>query len=174
MPDTFLLRDWQGFFQMTGAAAATLIGLIFLAISLGARLVPAEDNTALRAFVVPIVMHFGAVLVLSALMLIPAYTAVWLGFTLIGAGLVGLGYNLGVLRQLLLHHRQAETLNLHHWLWHWLIPTASYVLIAATGLGVLEGRNGFLPLLAVAALALIVVGLRNAFDLFLWIARQPV
>jgi hypothetical protein len=134
MPEPFLLRDWQGFFQLAGTAAATLIGLIFLAISLGARLVPAEDNTALRAFVVPIVIHFGAVLVLSALMLIPAYTPPLLGLTLIAAGLVGLGYDLGVL----------------------------------------ESRNDFLPVLALAALALIIVGLRNAFDLFLWIARQPV
>jgi hypothetical protein len=31
-----------------------------------------------------------------------------------------------------------------------------------------------LPVLALAELALIVVGLRNAFELFLWIARQPV
>jgi hypothetical protein len=119
---------------LAGTAAATLIGLIFLAISLGARLVPAEDNTALRAFVVPIVIYFGAVLVLSALMLIPAYTPPLLGLTLIAAGLVGLGYDLGVL----------------------------------------ESRNDFLPVLALAALALIIVGLRNAFDLFLWIARQPV
>src|SRR5664279_3653696 len=59
----------------TSAAAATLVGLIFLAFSLGARLVPAEDNTAMRGFVVPIVIHFGAVLILSALMLIPVYTS---------------------------------------------------------------------------------------------------
>src|SRR5258706_16148231 len=101
MPDTFLLRDWQGFFQLAGTAAATLIGLIFLAISLGARLVPAEDNTAMGAFVVPIVIHFGAVLVVSALMLIPVYTPLSLGLILIGAGLVGLGLSLGGPRQLL-------------------------------------------------------------------------
>jgi hypothetical protein len=89
MPDTFLLRDWQAFYQLAGTAAATLIGLIFLAISLGARLVPAENTSSLRAFVVPIVIHFGAVHVLSALMLIPVYTRLLLGLTLVGAGLVG-------------------------------------------------------------------------------------
>ena len=173
MPDTSILQGWQGFYQLAGTAAATLIGLIFLAFSLGARLVPAEDNTAMRAFVVPIVIHFGAVLVVSALMLIPDYTALSLGLTLLAAGLAGLAFSVSVLRQLWQHHRQQEALNLHHWLWHWLIPTASYALTAATGLAVLAGRDGFLPALALAALALIIVGLRNAFDLFLWIARQP-
>ena len=172
MPDSFLLRDWQSFYLLTGTAAATLIGLIFLAISLGARLVPAGDSAALRAFVVPIVTHFGAVLVLSALLLIPIYTLPFLSGTLMAAGLVGLGYNLEVARQLVRHHRQEEALDWRHWLWHWLVPTAGYALVAAAGLGLLLGRAALLPAAAVGALALIFTGLRNAFDLFLWIARQ--
>jgi len=175
MPDTFLLQNWQGFYQMAGAAAATLVGLIFLAFSLGARLVPAQDSTAMRAFVVPIVIHFGAVLVLSALMLVPVHTLLTLGFTLLGVGVVGIVYSLGLLQQLWLHHRREEALNFNHWLWHWLLPTGSAGLIAAVGLALLLlNRIDFLPLLALATLTLIIVGLRNAFELFLWIARQPV
>jgi len=172
MPDTFLLRDWQSFYMLTGTAAATLIGLIFLAFSLGARLVPAEDTTALRGFVIPIVTHFFAALALSALLLIPVYTPPFLGGTLIAAGLLGLAYDLDVMRQLLLHHKREEALNWHHWLWNWIIPTASFLLIMAAGLGLLLGRADLLLGAALAALALISVGLRNAFDLFLWIARQ--
>ena len=174
MPDTFLLQNWQGFYELVGAAAATLVGLIFLAFSLGARLVPAEDNTAMRAFVVPIVIHFGAVLILSALMLIPIYTPQTLGLTLLGVGVVGLVYSLGIAQQLWLHHRREEQLNFNHWLWHWLLPTGSTALIAGTGLTLVLNRTEFLAALALAALALIIIGLHNAFDLFLWIARQPV
>jgi hypothetical protein len=172
MPDTFLLRDWQGFFTLVGTAAATLIGLIFLAFSLGARLVPAEDNTAMRAFVVPIVVHFGAVLVLAALMLVPLYTAASLGLVLLAGGLAGAVFSLQVLRQLKRHHFQEEALNLHHWTWHWILPSSGYALVVAAGLGVLAGLPGFVLALVPAALVLIIVGLRNAFDLFLWIARQ--
>jgi hypothetical protein len=172
MPDSFLLRDWQSFYLLTGTAGATLIGLIFLAISLGARLVPAEDTAPLRAFVVPIVTHFGAVLLLSGLLLIPAYTLPWLGGTLLAGGLVGLAYDLEVARQMRRHHQEAAPLDWRHWLWHWLVPSAGFALVAAAGLGLLLGRVAWLPAAALGALALLYVGLRNAFDLFLWIARQ--
>ena len=172
MPDTFILRDWQSFYLLTGTAAATLIGLIFLAISLGARLVPAEATPAMRAFVNPTVIHFGAVLVLSGLMLVPTYTLPILGLTVMLAGLAGLVYLVGVARQMRLHHRQEQALDARHWLWHTLMPAASYGLTLATGLGLLLGYGWALSVLPLAALGLIITGLRNAFDLLLWIARQ--
>lgn len=55
MPDTRSqpLRDWQNFSPLTGTAAATLAGLMFVAISLGSRSITPIDVPALRVFVSP-------------------------------------------------------------------------------------------------------------------------
>ncbi len=173
MPDSFILRDWQNFYMLAGTASATLIGLIFIAISFGARLVPTQAESAVRAFVVPPVIHFGIVLGLSILMLIPTYTALLLSGVLAVVGVIGIAYAVGVLRQLLLHHRQEKALNLHHWSWHLLLPLLGYFVIFASGPCLLFGLSWFLNVLALAVAGLIVIGLRNAFDLMMWIARQP-
>jgi hypothetical protein len=45
MPDAFVdtLQSWQNFYFMIGGASAGLIGLMFVALSLGMRLL--SDNT---------------------------------------------------------------------------------------------------------------------------------
>ena len=96
-----------------------------------------------------------------------------LGLTLGAAGRVGAGYTAGVMGQLWRHHGEAGGLDLPHWLWHALIPAVSYLLIVGGGAGVLLGRPALLSALAAGELGLILVGLRNAFDLLLWIVRQP-
>lgn len=174
MPDSFILRDWQNFYILAGTASATLIGLIFIAISFGARLVPTQAESSVRAFVVPTVIHFGIVLSLSIFTLIPTYTALGLSAMLMMIGSVGIAYATGVLRQMRLHHRQQQALDAHHWWWHLLFPLLSYLSILVAGIGLLMGLSWLLNALAVAVISLIVVGLRNTFDLMMWIARQPV
>jgi hypothetical protein len=46
MTNPLLVAGWQNFYLLTGTAAASLIGLVFVAISLGARLVPNQAASA--------------------------------------------------------------------------------------------------------------------------------
>ena len=172
MPDPFVLRDWQSFYLLAGTASATLIGLMFVAISFGARLVPTQSESSVRAFVTPTVIHFSAVLVLSIFALIPTFSNEgWaIGLALLGAA--GLAYGLGVIRQMLLHRGQGQPLDAGHWIWHMLLPMAGYVLIFVAGLGPFLGWPRLPNAPAFAAIALIVTVLRNAFDLMMWIAHQ--
>ena len=57
-----LLQDWDKFFMMAGAAAATLVGLLFVAITLGADLSTPRGVYGTRTFLTPTLLHFGAVL----------------------------------------------------------------------------------------------------------------
>ena len=174
MPDSFILRDWQSFYMLAGTASATLMGLVFIAISFGARLVPTQADSSVRAFVVPTIIHFGMVLSLSILTVIPTYTTPWLSIMLIVVGGIGIRYALGVLRQLLLHHQKERALNTHHWSWHLIFPMLSYFVIFATGIGLFFGLWWLLNLLALAVTGLIIIGLRNTFDLMMWIVKQPI
>src|SRR5215472_11969910 len=80
-----LLRDWHDFYVLTGTASATLVGLMFVAASIGAHVFSQKHDAAMGAFISPTVVHFSAALFICLLMMIPASTF------LIHAGLLALG-----------------------------------------------------------------------------------
>src|SRR5215813_1076985 len=103
---TDILREWHNFFSLTGEAAVTLMGLVFVAASLGASLVKtASTASGIRAFVNPTIIHFSAVLVLASLTLIPTQGFNSLGSLLCLTGVAGLLYAGVVIVQLRKHHR---------------------------------------------------------------------
>jgi hypothetical protein len=48
-----MLHGWDNFFMMAGTAAATLIGLLFVAITLAANLATPRGTHGTRAFMTP-------------------------------------------------------------------------------------------------------------------------
>ena len=55
-------NPWHDLYALVGAASATLIGLLFVAASVGAGFFTHERHHALRAFLSPSVVHFSCVL----------------------------------------------------------------------------------------------------------------
>ena len=66
------LAPWQNFYVIVGSSAGALTGLVFIAMALVADL-PAIRGAADAndAFSTPILVHFGVVLVLAAIMSAP-------------------------------------------------------------------------------------------------------
>jgi hypothetical protein len=60
-----LLDAWHDFDLLIGTAAATLVGLMFVAASIGASVFLEKDRAAMKAFISPTVVHFSAVLVIA-------------------------------------------------------------------------------------------------------------
>ena len=58
------LRDWQNFYMLSGTAAATLTGLMFVVISLSPNMTDPDAEANVRAFVTPTVVQLSVVLVL--------------------------------------------------------------------------------------------------------------
>ena len=66
------LNGWENFYVIVGSSAGALIGLQFVVITLIAgRPIARGEAQAGDAFATPIVVHFGVVLLLSALVSIP-------------------------------------------------------------------------------------------------------
>src|SRR5260370_8363038 len=65
------LATWQNFYVIIGSAAATLTGLMFVVITLLAGVRRRRSSGALGAFTTPNVVHFGAVLLVAALLSAP-------------------------------------------------------------------------------------------------------
>jgi len=82
---------WHEFYAFAGGAAATLMGLMFVVMSLGQRTLATEEGSqAMRALFTPIVVFFATVIVVAMLMLIPDPVPRLLG-VLLGAIAFGAG-----------------------------------------------------------------------------------
>src|SRR6478672_447114 len=67
------LKGWHEFYILVGTAGATLLALLFVAVSLGAGYLSTKDQRGPRTFMSPVVIHFTAVFFLSAVCLVPSH-----------------------------------------------------------------------------------------------------
>ena len=172
-PDTFLqaLHDWQNFYTLLGGAAATLTGLMFVAASLGARILNEEDDPKVRTFITPTVIYFSLVLLLSALMNIPTQTRAALTAQFAAVGLIGVGYSLSHLPRLRGFH-QGGGLERQAWAWNLALPLFSALWLTGAALALSRSVSGALDAAAIGALLLVMVGLHNAWSVTLFLARR--
>ena len=66
-----VMAEWSDFYTLIGATAGTLIGLIFVVVSLAADNAKAGDEHRARIGVTPTLIHFAALLVGALAMLAP-------------------------------------------------------------------------------------------------------
>ena len=167
------LRDWHDFYLLIGATAATLVGLMFVAASIGATYFTAEREAGLRAFLTPTVTHFTAIVVACLIVTVPTHDPASFSALLLAEAGVGIGYS----SRVWLHMRRrgfTSTIDLPDRLWYAASPVASYVMIAAAAVLVLLGAAAALDLLAAALLLLLLLGIRNAWDMTAWMMlRAP-
>ena len=52
------LHAWHEFYLLLGTAGATLLALLFVAVSLGTGFLNAKDPSGTRTFMSPVVIHF--------------------------------------------------------------------------------------------------------------------
>jgi hypothetical protein len=171
MPETLsqALRDWQTFYFLVGGAAGGLVGLTFVAITVGSGfLTNQRDNVAgLRTFINPSLIHFIYVLVTAAVLVIPTLTRVQLGILLVLAGLVS-SVRAVVTVPFIWQQYKRQIVDLHDWTWYFIAPLISYLIYAGTGLALLLGTARVLNVLAWASLLLLVAGIRNTWDMVLY------
>ena len=169
---TGLLHEWHDFYVLLGTAAATLVGLMFVSAAIGATVFSERHRAALEAFITPTVVHFAAVLFASLMIMIPEHRWESLGAVLGVGGLAGLVYSGRVLYQLIIRHR--FNVDVIDRLYYAVIPLVGYLLaLAAAVLGFLHVAQS-VYVMAAALLVLLLAGLRNAWDMTLWMMlRTP-
>jgi hypothetical protein len=157
------LAGWQNFYVIAGSSAGALIGLQFVVLSLIAgRPTAAPNAEGGQAFATPTIVHFGAVLGLSAILSAPwddmdAPAVVW--------GLVGLG---GVVYAAIVTRRMraltAYRPQFEDWLFHAVLPLAAYAMLVVAAFGTGSLLREALLGVGAAALLLLFVGIHNAWD----------
>lgn len=164
-----VLEHWGDFYLLVGTAAAALLALLFVAVSLGTGYLTEQRAAATRTFYSPIVIHFAIVLFLSAIALVPSHHRIFFVVFIGGAGLVGLGVSMFTTIQLL---RNNWTQFLVDRLGYGLLPAIAYVALITAAILLQTGHAISLDAFAGALLLLLLVNIRNAWDLMLSMVRR--
>jgi hypothetical protein len=163
------LEAWHDFYVILGSAAAGLTGLMFVVVSLRQAPAVPRSAAAVRAFLAPTVVFFTTILIVSATMTVPPLPEPVLG-GLLAAGGVGALVYMAITR---VHSLWRESnLDRPDWFWYAGLPILAYTLLAAAGICLLARLDPALYLVGATMLLLLVNGIRNAWDLVIWMTRQ--
>jgi hypothetical protein len=168
------LQEWETFYVITGSAGGALTGLQFVVIALRPEIIAEAGEGGVRAFATPNVMHFCGVLLVAAVAAIPHQTATSLALCLAGVGIGGLALSTWVAVQA--RRQSAYQPVLSDWIWHVALPFVVYAAVAFSAGILLRRPAAALDVVGVASLALLFIGIRNAWDSAVWIAagrRSP-
>lgn len=159
---------WENFYVIVGSSAAALTGLQFVVIVLGAELNARSSSSVTRAFGTPTIVHFCAVLLLSAILSAPWPTLSSAGLCLGACGIAGVLYAVVVIRHT---RRQTDYAPVFEdWLWHATFPLIAYATLLAAAVVLRRHPVPSLFVIAATALLLLFVGIHNAWDSVTYIA----
>jgi hypothetical protein len=147
---------------------------MFVAASIGASVFMEKDRAAMKAFISPTVVHFSAVLVVAMVSLIPSHDWPALAGLLVLVGIPGAVYSANLWLQLFVRRR--FNIDIVDRLFYALIPVLGYLLLLLllAALVLFRQSPAGLDLLAAAQITLLLAGIRNAWDMMLWIViRAP-
>jgi len=161
------LDGWHEFYVLLGTAAAALVALLFVAASIGASVLT-PGGGATRTFMSPVLFHYTAVLFLSLIALIPTHTLTSLGITIAIVAAIGFCYSIMIFVRVM----RADHADVADRFAYGASPLAAYAAtLAAAGL-LLAQSPASANVLAGALLLLLVINIRNAWDLMLALARR--
>ena len=166
---THQLEAWHDFYLVIGTAGLTLTGLLFVVVSLAPRVIAHRPASGVKAFLSPNVVYFTTALVVSAMFLVPSLPPRVIGI-LLCTGAVG---SLLYLASTRAHENwRRNKLPFLDWVWFVCLPVATYGLLLLSGVGFLSHAALSMHGVAVALILLLVVGIRNAWDLVIWISQK--
>jgi hypothetical protein len=161
-----LLAGWDNFYLITGGAAGGLTGLTFVVITL------ADDRhrvapVGVKAFVTPIIVHFGTVLALAAYLTMPHHTVITLSLGLGLVGLAGLIYIATIAAGV--HRMKGNYIAvLEDWIWNVILPGLCFGALLSIAFLFSTKPTQCLYGVAAAIMLLMIVGIHNAWDIAVW------
>jgi hypothetical protein len=163
------LERWHDFFLLVGTAGATLVALLFVAVSLGVGFLTDKRAAPTRAFYSPVVVHFTASFFVAAVGLAPVRSANQFAGAIAAAALTGACVGTFTTVQLL---RNRWTSYVQDHLAYGLLPLICYVALLAAAAMIYAHKESALDVLAGSLLVLMIVNIRNAWDLMLSMVRH--
>ena len=168
------VSGWHDFYVLAGTASATLVGLLFVGLSLHLRIVLASSEVRSLARVT--LANFGAVLFVALFMVIPEGRSA-AASQLIGAGAVSL---------LVITPSIVATVRSRGWtlsmgpmqrarvVLRVGLSTLGFLAVIAAGILLLSSPTSAFTWLAITTVVLLVVSLRNTWDLLVTVGDVTI
>jgi hypothetical protein len=165
------IEGWHDFYLMIGTAAATLVGLLFVALSLNVDVIARQENADLQALAGQAFTSFIDLAIFAVLFLIPDQGRLGLGLPLIGVGGYGLYLTLG--RFLKSRHMPQRRLGSGRSIaGRFIVPAVCFATLMIIAVSVLFGSTAGLYWLVPVMILLVVGASRNAWDLLMGLRQS--
>jgi len=157
-----LLDGWESFYVIVGSSAAALTGLQFVVIALVAESRAARSSREIDAFATPTIVHFCAVLLVSAILSAPWHALSSVALAIGSCAIAGFIY--AVIVTLRARRTTNYTPVLEDWIWHSVLPLAGYGALTIAAVLLTRRPEAAFFVMGTAALLLLFVGIHNAWD----------
>jgi hypothetical protein len=167
-----MFEGWGEFYLLAGSAAAVLIGLLFVVVTLTQDHTRSSVLTGAKLYMGPVVLHVSFVLVLSAAALAPGITPA--AFAIVSGAVALWGLVRGAFVIAGISGLAGE--DKPHWsdVWFYgIVPSLLYLLLAGIAAAFWTGQPWATHALAAIVTALLLVTVRNEWDLVTWLAPRP-
>ena len=159
---------WQNFESLAGSIAATLLGLLFVAVSIRPALFGQVEHAVFLTVAAKSMGLFMLVILIALVFQIPDIHPSSMGMTLAIMAVISLWNTmrqLGVMRGIL-----------HEWgplflARRILLPALGYLLLLVASAALYQGEIGWLPMLALAQIVFLFTATYNAWDLLLRVGK---
>lgn len=150
-----MLASWSGFFSLTGSAGATLVGLLFVVVTLNTKLSTSRTLDIAHASMTPALYCFTDVLLQSMVVLAPWGSDRPSGVVLVALGVGGLIYRLNrVVVRRGLHLKAIQ--RLVDRIFHNAVPVFASLVLVAGGAGLIA-EAAFAPFAVAGSSTLLLV-----------------
>jgi hypothetical protein len=160
-----MFHGWENFFYLIGSAAGALIGLMFVVITLTAGHAPRRVSRGARVYVTPIVFHYAVVLVVSAISEVSGLQFWAVSVILTFFAIAGLVYSAATTIRLCRRGWEDPIPDRSDKCFYGFLPTIIYVAFAVSAGAVWVVERKAVLAIGAIMLALLLLGIRNAWDL---------
>jgi hypothetical protein len=168
-----MFSDWENFYLIVGGAAGALIGVMFVVTTLSASLEENRASRGTRIYITPIVFHFAIVLIISAMAVTPDLPTPAIAAVVAICALSGFAYSFVTTMRIF----AIRDLDLPDWddkVFYGILPTIVYLALACAAAAVWFAPTMAALSIALVMLAILLVGIRNAWDLATFLViRKP-
>ena len=162
-----MLEGWHEFYALLGTAAAALVALLFVAVSLAIGFLSTERQSPTRTFTSPVLAHYTYILFISLVVLAPIDNS-WLAAIVGLSAAAAVGYSAHICVRVL----RSNITDADDRFAYGAGPLLAYGAVFASAFFIAAHWRVGPPLLAAGLVLLLLVNIRNAWDLTVFFVQR--
>jgi hypothetical protein len=167
------IDSWRDFYMLAGSASATLVGLIFVAVTLHIDVIAeAKKSSDIRMLAEEIFINFLIILSFAFIFTVPSDTPQGIGYPLLILGIIRVVHTAALWLRFIRGRSEGQVFASRKIIGSLLLPnTICYLTIIVIGAEVLQGATSYLGWMVMVIVWLIISAVDNTWNLMLRVAE---